>query len=107
MPFRGPRLLRPILALALVAALGGCALFDDEAPVRPHRVWSGYPGGTHPRVVSSGPPQQCVPYARNHSGVAIWGDAYTWWDQAAGRFGRTRRPVTGAVMVIAGYNGWD
>jgi hypothetical protein len=55
--------------------------------------------------VTSGPPQQCVPYARNHSGVAIWGDAHTWWAQAGGRFGRTQRPVAGSVMVIVGYNG--
>jgi hypothetical protein len=26
---------------------------------------------------------QCVPYARDHSGIKIFGDAYTWWDKAA------------------------
>lgn len=102
-----PPLLRPILALMLFAGLGGCALFDDEAPVRHHPTIASFPGGTHPRVVTSGPPQQCVPYARNHSGVGLWGDAYTWWRQAAGRFGRTQQPVAGSVIVIVGYNGPD
>ena len=36
-------------------------------------------------------PLQCVPYAREHSGVKIYGDAWTWWDQAAGKFPRERR----------------
>ena len=25
-------------------------------------------------------PMQCVPYARAHSSIKIYGDAYTWWD---------------------------
>ena len=27
---------------------------------------------------------QCVPYARQVSGIRIFGDAHTWWDQAEG-----------------------
>lgn len=41
---------------------------------------------------------QCVPYARRVSGIGLYGDAHTWWDQAAGRFERGRRPMAGAVM---------
>ena len=29
---------------------------------------------------------QCVPYARQVSGIRIYGDAHTWWDQAEGRY---------------------
>ncbi len=36
-------------------------------------------------------PLQCVPYAREHSGVKIYGDAYTWWDKAAGKYPARRR----------------
>lgn len=43
---------------------------------------------------------QCVPYAREVSGVAIYGDAHTWWDQAEGRFERGRTPRVGAVMAF-------
>lgn len=41
---------------------------------------------------------QCVPYARAVSGIRIFGDALTWWDQAEGRYARGNRPKVGAVM---------
>lgn len=43
---------------------------------------------------------QCVPFARERSGVQIYGDAHTWWDQAAGRYARGNRPKVGAVMAF-------
>jgi len=46
---------------------------------------------------------QCVPFAREESGVEIYGDANTWWSQAQGRYARERRPEEGAVMVMRGY----
>ncbi|MDB5734236.1 MAG: hypothetical protein JWP16_1889 [Alphaproteobacteria bacterium] len=48
---------------------------------------------------------QCVPYARLHSSVKLYGDAYTWWQKAAGRFARGTRPREGAVMVLNNYAG--
>ncbi|MFM6829312.1 MAG: CHAP domain-containing protein [Novosphingobium sp.] len=44
---------------------------------------------------------QCVPYARQVSGIRIYGDALTWWDQAEGRYARGHRPKVGAVMSFA------
>jgi surface antigen len=35
----------------------------------------------------------------------LYGDAYTWWDQARGRYERDDEPSRGSVMVIAGYSG--
>lgn len=52
-------------------------------------------------------PLQCVPYAREHSSVKIFGDAYTWWDQAQGKYPRALLPETGAVMVLNNYAGAD
>ena len=46
---------------------------------------------------------QCVPYARQVSGIQLFGDAHTWWDQAAGRYGRGREPKVGAVMSFRPY----
>lgn len=43
---------------------------------------------------------QCVPYARELTGVQIRGDAHTWWEQAAGRYERGSRPRVGAVMAF-------
>lgn len=44
--------------------------------------------------------EQCVPYARQVSGIQLYGDAYTWWSQAQGRYLRGHRPVPGAVLVL-------
>ena len=46
---------------------------------------------------------QCVPYARALSGIEIRGDAYTWWNQAAGKYERGSRPRVGAVMAFTPY----
>jgi surface antigen len=43
---------------------------------------------------------QCVPYAREVSGIEIFGDAHTWWDQAQGRYKRGHKPRVGAVMAF-------
>jgi surface antigen len=44
---------------------------------------------------------QCVPYARQVSGIRIFGDAHTWWDQAEGHYARGRLPRVGAVMAFS------
>ncbi len=43
---------------------------------------------------------QCVPYAREVSGIEIFGNARTWWGQAAGRYARGTMPEVGAVMAF-------
>lgn len=47
---------------------------------------------------------ECVPYARQLSGIRIYGDAYTWWDQAKGHYARGHSPRIGAVMAIEPHN---
>ncbi len=46
---------------------------------------------------------QCVPFARELSGIQIYGDAHSWWDQAAGVYQRGARPVEGAVLSLPGH----
>lgn len=41
---------------------------------------------------------QCVPFAREVSGVEIYGNALTWWGQAESRYARGHAPEIGAVM---------
>ena len=43
---------------------------------------------------------QCVPFAREVSGIDIRGNANTWWGQAAGRYDRGNTPAIGAVMAF-------
>ena len=43
---------------------------------------------------------QCVTFARAESGIQLFGNAWTWWDQADGKYGRGHLPEPGAVMVL-------
>lgn len=54
----------------------------------------------NPRTVLISHRLQCVPFARERSGVAIRGNANTWWAQAAGDFIRVKAPTIGSVMVM-------
>jgi len=89
------------LALGALFALGleGCAtsvMTYDEPPMPPEPDQA---------VVENGTPLQCVPYAREQSGIDIHGDAYTWWDKAAGKYPRGSLPEPGTVMVLHNYAG--
>lgn len=44
----------------------------------------------------------CVPFARAITGVALKGNARTWWDQAAGKYPRGQEPEIGAVLSFSG-----
>ena len=46
---------------------------------------------------------QCVPFAREVTGIRLYGDAWTWWDQAQGRYARGHTPQVGAVMAFRPY----
>lgn len=43
----------------------------------------------------------CVEFARLASGIALFGDAKTWWDQARTQYAQLANPAPGAVMVFA------
>ena len=43
---------------------------------------------------------QCAPFARDISGIEIFGNAGTWWAQAAGKYARGNEPKVGAVMAF-------
>jgi hypothetical protein len=73
------------------------------------RAISHYAAVKTPRMVGAGVDEvlpgylQCVPYARQASGIQLYGDARTWWSQAAGRYGRGNTPRVGAVMAFRPY----
>jgi surface antigen len=54
-----------------------------------------------PQVIRASQRLQCVPYARELSGIDLRGDAWTWWNQAAGRYERSASPQVGAVLVLS------
>lgn len=91
---------RLALAVGLGLGLAGCASEDQEmtAPAPESNQTFG-------AIATPKHPLECVPFARVHSGIDIYGDAYTWWSQAAGKWARGHLPQEGAVMVLNGYAG--
>jgi surface antigen len=86
-----------VLAVIMAPSLAGCASTFSDNPL---------PSESGRNLVEgSREPVQCAPYARDHSQVKIYGDAWTWWDQAAGHYARASAPEAGAVMVLLGYAG--
>ena len=57
------------------------------------------------RVETPPKPLECVPYARMRSGVALFGNAGTWWAKAEGRYTKSSMPLLGSVIVLTGYAG--
>ncbi len=43
---------------------------------------------------------QCVIYARSVTGFELFGDAWTWWDQAKPRYDRAQSPQPGSALVF-------
>ena len=43
---------------------------------------------------------QCVTFARQFTGMQIFGDAWTWWGKATNRYEEGSRPKPGAVLVF-------
>ncbi|MCC7272770.1 MAG: CHAP domain-containing protein [Alphaproteobacteria bacterium] len=77
--------MRRLAAALLLLALAACGTSRAPAPT---------PG------LAIAEPVSCVPYARARSGIQLQGDAWTWWDAAAGRYARGRAPQPGSVLVI-------
>jgi hypothetical protein len=95
----GTRIVAGIFAAAMLAGCAGTA--DLSAPPAPP---AGPIAQNSPETGLDGS-LECVPYARAHSAVKLYGDAWTWWDQADGKFAREHIPQTGSVLVLTGYAG--
>lgn len=100
------------IAAGLLLALAACAGAPQPKPAPKLAVQ----GPTHvpdpvpnrearapapePAILRPNRPLQCVPYARQASGIQIRGDAWTWWRQARGSYTRGSIPQPGAVIVL-------
>lgn len=47
---------------------------------------------------------QCVTFARMFSGIQIFGDAFTWWEKAGGKYAKGHAPQKGSVLVFQPTN---
>ncbi len=110
---RGPWRLAPVLLFGLTMAACAAPSAEYAAPAAPapqvvvqsasHVQPGAQPsqaGPARPRIVTPQRRLQCVPYARQHSRLEIRGDAWTWWNQAEGRYQRGHRPAVGSVLVL-------
>lgn len=91
-------LARVVTVAGLSLAAAGCA---SEYPEQDFRE----PAAVTSSIEHYTTPVQCVPYARVRSGISIYGDAWTWWDKAAGVYLRSTVPKPDAVLVLDGYAG--
>ncbi len=82
-------------ACALTASVGhgGAALADAGDALVTARAPA-------PRIIMPAVPLQCVPYARQISKLPLRGDAWTWWQAAAGLYRRQSQPGVGSVLVM-------
>ena len=51
-------------------------------------------------VGSASPYLQCVTFVRQFTGMQIFGDAWTWWEKATGKYAEGARPKPGSVLVF-------
>jgi surface antigen len=75
-----------LLTLLLAACGGGPSRIDTPGP--PMGASSRHPG------------INCAPFARELSGIALYGEAADWWPASAGRYSRAQTPVLGAALVF-------
>jgi CHAP domain len=88
-------------ALVPAALLAACAAPPRAMP--PPALATGTVTGA--QIVPVTPGLECVAYARRESAIEIFGDAWTWWDGARGRYPRGATPQPGAVLVFKRHNG--
>lgn len=84
-------------AEAKLSAIEESLVQAPRAKPSPHALLA----GVQPRIVDAD--LECVPFAREASGIDIRGNANRWWNLAEGKYSRSRRPQEGAVFVMRGY----
>ncbi len=88
-----------VAGCALLFTLGSCTTASRQVVSKKKpapalgsmELVSQHPGGGY---------SQCVPYARDYSGIQIYGDAWTWWSKANGRYDRGNIPRKGSVLTL-------
>lgn len=87
-----------MIRLVTLAAILSALAFT--APAKAETSDGFHSGGTSRSGTELPAYLQCVPYAREQSGIQIYGDAHEWWGKAEGRFDRGNRPKVGAIMAF-------
>ncbi len=94
--------IRPVLESAIIDSTlkeSGIALSDPTLSVISEDKVA---ASETPTIVRPARRIYCVEFARLVSGIALFGDAKTWWNQARNVYAQLTDPTPGAVMVFAG-----
>ena len=89
------------IGCALIAVLASCTTPRQETPPASTMDLSGMQLAKQTQGERY---TQCVPFARDYSGIQIFGDAWTWWSQANGRYARGQMPQRGSVLTLKKTN---
>ena len=88
----------PAIALALLAL---CAAGSVEAKAKAHKASKTAAVKVAAQKTPAGSAYlQCVTFARQFTGMQIFGDAWTWWEKATGHYEEGATPKPGAVLVF-------
>ncbi len=89
--------LAPLNAFAIDANSPGSASSRNAAPVV-KTSWQHRSAAVRAVAAGRSGVLQCVPFARENSGIELVGDAATWWGRAAGVYERGAKPEVGSVL---------
>jgi surface antigen len=84
---------RQVFTLRMLAVMSALVLQACGSAPAPRLSAGGPAGAQYPGIA-------CAPFARELSGIALYGDAASWWDQASGQYRRDNRPILGAALVF-------
>jgi len=88
--------MRKTLSALICAVTTLCAAGSLEAKTTGHKTTK----ISAEKASSSSPYLQCVTFARQFTGMQIFGDAWTWWEKATGKYDEGQTPKPGAVLVF-------
>lgn len=90
--------MRKILSALIFAVSTLCATGAIEAQAAPKKTTK--VAAVKAKKKSASPYLQCVQFARQFTGIQIFGDAWTWWEKATGKYEEGQAPKPGAVLVF-------
>jgi surface antigen len=82
------------------ALLTLCAVGSVEAKEKAHKTGKAPAVKVAHKSAADSAYLQCVTFARQFTGMQIFGDAWTWWGKATNRYEEGSRPKPGAVLVF-------
>jgi len=94
----------PLTAQPIQAHDGPSAEASSQATYASRKSWmqaaQRAKGGSKARHYAAAGGISCVPFARSDSGISLTGNAWTWWDNAAGAYARGSVPETRSVLAF-------